>query len=128
MDIPARRPTYAYLFGPLGLDLWRVETNGRSRYAYRFYDQEWGRDPVFEADDFKMPNWATWEETALDIMSYLLLQEGDVEGWFFKDYTAEQLKWRDERGSVFQPAVYEEAKRVSDAKPKHKAGSRRGRK
>jgi len=53
MDIPARRPTYAYLFGPLGLELWRVETNGRSRYAYRFFDQEWGREPVFEADDFR---------------------------------------------------------------------------
>lgn len=126
---PDRDPDFVYTLGPLTIELWQVASNGRALYAYRLFDQEWGGVPVFEADDFKMPSGATFEETALDILSYLVLQADEVEEWFFRDYTPEQLRWRDERGPLFQPTLMEEARRLlEEARMQPSVGSRKKRK
>lgn len=115
MPVPLRRPDHVYRLGPLELEIWRISSNSRIRYAYRMYDLEWSELPVFEWDDFKMPEWATIQETALDILYYLTLREWDVEGWFFKDYTPEQFRWRDARAEKLQQEVLAEARRTAAA-------------
>jgi hypothetical protein len=125
--IPARSPDHVYVLGPLRLELWRISGNDRVRWGYRLFDEEWSPSPVFEEDAFKMPAWATIEETALDVLSYLTLRKWDAEEWFFESYTPEQLRWRDERAEGFQQKIMEEARRAA-ARPvraKHVLGVRK---
>lgn len=127
MAFPVKEPTTVYFLGPLTIELWKLASNGRTRYAYRFFDAEWGDDPIFEADDFKMPSWATFEETALDILSYLVLQESEVDSFFFKDYTPEQLRWRDQRSLALRPQIVAKARDVALQAPKSRVlAGRRG--
>lgn len=118
MSVPDKDPTYVYFLGPLTLELWKLDSAKRTRYAYRLFDEEWKTAPVFAADDFKMPGWATNEETALDILSYLVLQEGEAESWFFKDYTPDQLRWRTDRGLPLRPSIVAETRRVAAKCPR----------
>lgn len=129
MVFPAKEPTTVYFLGPLTVELWKISSNGRTRYAYRFFDAEWSDAPVFEDDAFKMPSWATYEETALDILSYLVLQEGEVESFFFRDYTPEQLRWRDARSRALRPQIVAKTKEVALQAPRSRilAGRRRKR-
>lgn len=127
MAVPLKEPTFVYHLGPLTIELWRISSNGRTRFAYRLFDAEWGELPVFEADDFKMPDWATFEETALDIISYLVLQADEADSFFFKDYTSEQLRWRDQRGLALRPEIVRRTREVASQTPRSRvlAGRRR---
>lgn len=129
MPVPLKPPTFVYHLGPLTIELWKISSDGRTRYAYRLFDAAWGEVPVFEGDDFKMPNWTTYEETSLDILSYLVLQADEVDKFFFKDYTPEQIRWRDTRGSVLRPEIVSQVRAVAAAAPRRRAmaGGRRKR-
>lgn len=129
MAVPDTGADYVYLLGPITLEIWKISSNARTRYGFRFYDAGWTAAPVFEADNFKMPSWATLDETALDILSYLLVQEGEEDDFFFREYTPEQIRWRDARAAVLRPALEAETREVAASRPKarHQVGRRKSR-
>lgn len=125
MAVPQKPPTFVYNLGPLTIELWKVASNGRTTYAYRLFDAEWNDSPVFEGDDFKMPNWTTFEEASLDILSYLILQADEVDSFFFKDYTPDQIRWRDQRGRALRQEIVQKTREVAARSPRSRAGGRR---
>ena len=81
-------------------------SDNRTEFMYRLWDSEWSKDgePIFKGCQFYAPPCEGYveritEEHAESLLSFLSLQEGDVEDDYFVEhkYTKEQLRWRDKR-------------------------------
>ena len=89
---------------------YRETRRGTTKYAYRLYDDEWARGPIFGRWDWKAPEWDTYDEVAFGILRFLSLGEGDVKdpNWWFVQYTPDQLQWRDARTPLLQLLLEEQ--------------------
>lgn len=66
---------------------------------YELWDRKCDPEsPIFQGTDFRIPrgeaplgNWS-----CLQLLGFLLLQEGDTDREYFDEYTTKQLQWRDE--------------------------------
>lgn len=65
-----------------------------NKVAYKFYVD--GK-LLFQGDDFKPGALYNWDdlETNLSLMGFLTVSEGATDAEYFKDYTPEQILWRD---------------------------------
>ena len=114
--MPSRTPDRIYDFGPFWLELWRTGWNGRSKYAFRFFDREWSRKPLFERLDFQTAEFALLDVAALDALFFLSVRPEDLVQLdptsYFKDYTPDQLKWLEQRAGLLREVITQEAERV----------------
>lgn len=103
-DLPRRPPDYSVDAGPLRLEMWDVgeDREGRTRYAYRMRDREWGPAPVFEGSDFTAPPGMDERRAAAELLGFLTLKEGDTDEEHFEGYSPGQIRWRDERAERAQ--------------------------
>jgi hypothetical protein len=75
-------------------DTGKVSETNKTQLAYEFKD---GRNVVFAGGNF----WASpchaidSLETIYELLGFLSVGEGDVDSEYFKDYTPEQIAWRD---------------------------------
>ena len=79
------------------VDTGRFDALGKSIIKYKLHGKDEGI--IFEGEDY-YPS-PTFEspigiESASTLLSYLVLQEGDVDDEFFEVYTPIQIKFRDE--------------------------------
>lgn len=67
---------------------------GGERIGYRFTDKG---IKIFEGKDFRpSPMYAIDSlESVYSLLGFLSLQDGDTDSDYFKDYTPDQLAWRD---------------------------------
>lgn len=68
--------------------------NGRQKLYYRLYDNG---QLIFEGDDFcPSPLYSIdGDRTVSALLSFLSARKGDTDSEYFKDYTPEQISWRD---------------------------------
>ena len=71
--------------------------NGREYLKYEFYDFQVSNSPVFQGNDFSSSPMveSQSEDSVMSLLGFLSCQEGDTDDEYFKDYTQEQLAWRD---------------------------------
>lgn len=128
MAMPVREPDRTFRFGPFVLELWVMPgqyADGRVRYAFRFFDDQWSPAPVFERWDYKSPEWQTYEEVALSVLEYVATEGPDVrDPYFFRDYTLDQILWRDFRAPMLKAVITEEERgrrrRMAGRKKSHR--------
>ena len=124
MAMPLRSPTRVFRFGPYTVELWALRDKapkGRVHYAFSFFDEKWGPEPVAARWDYMAPEWETYENVALGLLHFLSVQEGEEEEFFFRDYTPEQLAWRDERAAILR----EELRAIEEAREAGISGGRK---
>lgn len=83
---------------------WRRDPYGKEILKYRLCMD--GK-PLFEGEDFACsPCYAIdSDKAAQSLMGFLTLQEGDVESSYFKDYTPEQIEYRDNHAEALAMEV-----------------------
>lgn len=110
-----REPDRRQQVGPMLVNMWKIGTDrdGKDLIAYQLYDSDWHDNPVFEGNDFHSPNGYSMEESALSLLGFLTLKEGDTDSEYFEQYTPEQIKWRDERAEQMQIEVMEAEEKLA---------------
>lgn len=81
------------------LRLWQTgqrKSTGQEILRYQFKD---GRKVIFEGQDFGCSPLHAIDSLACvySLLGFLSLKKGDTDADYFKDYTPEQLAWRDSR-------------------------------
>ena len=78
-------------------DTYKTNRLGKSILAYKFYHEE---ELIFEGNDFccSPMNSIDSDVTVGTLLSFLSLQEGDIESEYFENYTDKQKEFRDVHG------------------------------
>lgn len=91
------------------------ESDGKDVYEYALWDHEWeDGKKIFHGHDFASPAMAGYTDDwkIANLLGFLSLKEGDTDDEYFKNYTEDQLTWRDARAedlSIYQQEAEEKA-------------------
>ena len=87
----------------------KTDRDGKSVLAYRLFDQEHGRRPVFERADFHCSplHAVDSDRTVASLLGFLSLRPGDTDREHFEHYTPRQLDWCQRRGEELSMLAHE---------------------
>ena len=109
---------FVYQIGTIRVEMYMPVFKDRWSVSYRMYDTDFNSKPIFEGSDYypsPMFPAVLSEESALGLLGFLALNEGDIEKDYFQGYTARQMRWRDTKAADVMAEVLDREEAISKA-------------
>lgn len=99
--------------------------NGRSRLAYRLFDQSWDEEAIFEGDNFvnSILHDADSDHAVIALLSFLAINPNDLDDESAAAFTKDQIGWLEERSEELGILVADLQSEL-DAADEHKSEER----